>query len=187
MRELALHILDLVQNSIEAQAGRVELHIRENCAADRLTITVLDDGRGLSADMVKAALDPFVTTRNTRRIGLGLSLLAMTAGQSGGCVDIQSEPGKGTKITAVYQYSHVDRPPLGNIAATIRTLIVLNPQLDFNYHHTVMNRLFTVRTRELAEALGNVPFTQPEVIEWLEDYLTAGIANLYGGEEFENC
>lgn len=187
MRELALHILDLVQNSIEAQAGRVDLSIQEDCAADRLTIAVLDDGRGMSADMVKAVLDPFVTTRNTRQIGLGLPLLEMTAGQSGGYVDIQSEPGQGTKITAVYQYSHVDRPPLGNIAATVRTLIVLNPQLDFTYRHTVMNRIFTVRTRELADALGDVPFTQPEVIEWLEAYLTAGIANLYGGEEFENC
>lgn len=186
MRELALHILDLVQNSIEAQAGRVDLSIEEDCTADRLTIVVIDDGRGMSADMVKAAFDPFVTTRNTRRIGLGLSLLAMTAGQSGGYVDIQSAPGKGTKITAVYQYSHVDRPPLGHIAATVRTLIALNPHLDFTYHHTVMNRVFTVKTRELAEALGDVPFTQPAVIEWLDKYLTAGIANLYGGEEYEN-
>jgi signal transduction histidine kinase len=187
MRELALHILDLVQNAIEAQASRVELCIDEDCAKDVLTIRVLDNGRGMSAEMVKTALDPFVTTRLTRRIGLGLALLDMSTSRSGGYMEIESEPGRGTKIKASYQYSHFDRPPLGNMAATIQTLITLNPQLDFSYHHTVMKRAFSVETRELAAAIGDIPFTQPEIIEWLKEYLAAGIANLYGGEQFENC
>ena len=187
MRELALHILDLVQNAIEAQASRVELCINEDCAKDVLTIRVLDNGRGMSEEMVKTALDPFVTTRLTRRIGLGLALLDMSTSRSGGYMEIESELGRGTKITASYQYSHFDRPPLGNMAATIQTLITLNPQLDFCYHHTVMKRAFFVETRELAAAIGDIPFTQPEIIEWLKEYLAAGIANLYGGEQFENC
>jgi len=187
MRELALHVLDLVQNAIEAQANQITLEIKEDCTADLLTIQVLDNGHGMSADMVKDVLDPFVTTRITRRIGLGLPLLDMSTGRSGGYLDIQSEPGKGTKITAVYQYSHFDRPPLGDIAATVKTIIALNPELDFRYSHIVRNQVFSVTTSELLAILGDIPLTQPEVLEWLGDYLTVGIANLYGGEKFENC
>ena len=183
MRDLALHILDLVQNSIEAQAGRVGLEIVEDNNSDLLTIRIADDGRGMDQETVQKVRDPFVTTRTTRRIGLGLPLIEMTAVRSGGYLDIDSQPGRGTIVTAAFQHSHLDRPPLGDMATTVRILLVVNPELDFTYCHTVDERVFTVSTRDLTEILGDIPLTQPEVLEWLNEYLTTGIANLYGGAQ----
>ncbi len=183
MRDLALHILDLVQNSIEAQAGRVGLEIVEDNNSDLLTIRIADDGRGMDQETVQKVRDPFVTTRTTRRIGLGLPLIEMTAVRSGGYLDIDSQPGRGTIVTAAFQHSHLDRPPLGDMATTVKILLVVNPELDFTYCHTVDERVFTVSTRDLTEILGDIPLTQPEVLEWLNEYLTAGIANLYGGAQ----
>lgn len=186
MRELALHILDLVQNSIEAQATKVWLNIIECIETDLLTIKIVDNGRGMDRDTVNTVLDPFVTTRKTRRIGLGLPLIDMSASRCGGALDIQSQPGKGTTVTATYIHSHLDRPPLGDIAATVKTILVANPDLDFNYCHTVEKRNFSVATKELTEILGDIPLSQPEVLNWLQDYLSQGISNLYGGANSEN-
>lgn len=186
MRELALHILDLVQNSIEAQATKVWLEIIEDLEADLLTIKIVDNGQGMDRDMVTSVLDPFVTTRKTRRIGLGLPLIEMSASRCGGALDIQSQPGKGTIVTATYIHSHLDRPPLGDMAATVKMIIVANPGLDFNYSHTVEKRSFSVATQSLIEILGDIPLSQPEVLEWLQEYLSQGISNLYGGANSEN-
>ena len=183
MRELALHILDLVQNSIEAQAGKVGLEIVEDNDADLLTIRIADDGRGMDQETVQKVRDPFVTTRTTRRIGLGLPLIEMTAVRSCGYLDIDSQPGRGTIVTATFQHSHLDRPPLGDMAKTVKVLLVVNPELNFSYCHTVGERTFTVSMRDLEEILGDIPLTQPEVLEWLDEYLTTGIANLYGGAQ----
>ena len=186
MRELALHILDLVQNSIEANSTRVELQITEDSQSDLLTIRIIDDGRGMAQEIVKQVRDPFVTSRTTRRVGLGLALIDMSTTQSGGYLDIQSQVGQGTTVTAVYQYNHFDRPPLGDMAATVKTIIVANPGLEFSYSHTVNNKVFAVATRDLVEILGDIPLSHPEVLEWMNGYLTEGIANLYGGASIEN-
>lgn len=181
MHELALHVLDLVQNSIEAKATSVRLTIREDSEEDILTITVADNGCGMEAETAAKAIDPFSTSRKTRRVGLGLPLMEMTARQAGGYLDIQSEPGKGTVIKAVYRYSHWDRPPLGNIADSVRSLVVANPELDLYYAHQVNDKVFSFSTRELTEVLDGLPFTNPDVLLWLEQYIKENTANLYGG------
>ncbi|HWQ62308.1 MAG TPA: ATP-binding protein [Negativicutes bacterium] len=186
MRELALHILDLVQNSLEAGANRVLLEIIEDSSADTLTIRVTDNGRGMDADTRRRVLDPFVTTRTTRRVGLGLPLIDMSTKQCGGYLKIDSTVGEGTVVEAVYRHSHLDRPPLGNLVQTVKTLVVANPEIDFVYRHTVDGAGFTLATGELTAILGDMPLTHPEVIVWLDEYLAANEANLYGGVEHEN-
>lgn len=186
MRELALHILDLVQNSIEAGATEVLLEIIEDSAADRLTIRVTDNGRGMDAQTQKRVLDPFVTTRKTRRVGLGLPLIDMSTRQCGGYLRIISEPGKGTTVEAVYQRSHLDRPPLGNIVDTVKSLIIGNPDLDFSYRHQVDSAVFAVAVKDLTEALDGMPLSHPDVIVWIQGYLQDNLANLYGGVQDEN-
>ncbi len=186
MRELALHILDLVQNSIEAGASRVLLVIIEDIGGDTLTIRVRDNGRGMDDATRRRVLDPFVTTRKTRRVGLGLPLIDMSTRQCGGYLRIDSQVGEGTEVEAVYRHSHLDRPPLGDLVATVKTLIVANPGLDFVYRHTVGGAVFEVATRELTSILGDMPLTHPDVIAWLDEYLAANEANLYGGARHEN-
>ncbi len=186
MRELALHILDLVQNSLEAGANRVLLEIIEDSSADTLTIRVSDNGRGMDADTRRRVLDPFVTTRTTRRVGLGLPLIDMSTKQCGGYLKIDSTVGRGTTVEAVYRHSHLDRPPLGNLAATVKTLVIANPEIELAYRHTVDNAVFSLATRELTEILGDMPLTHPDVIMWLDEYIAANEANLYGGVQHEN-
>ncbi|MBP2645923.1 MAG: putative system histidine kinase [Firmicutes bacterium] len=181
MRELALHILDLVQNSIEAGASRVQLEIVEDVDSDTLLIRVTDNGRGMDAETRKKVTDPFVTSRTTRRVGLGLPLIDMSTKQCDGYLTIESEPGQGTTIEAVYRYSHLDRPPLGNIIETIKTLIIANPALDFIYRHTVNNNEFALSTQQIAGALEDMPLTHPDVIVWLDAFLSEGLKNLHGG------
>lgn len=162
------------------------LEICEDMAQDSLIIRVIDDGRGMDDEMCHEVLDPFVTTRKTRRVGLGLPLIDMSARRCNGYLDIQSQEGHGTTITVLYRYSHLDRPPLGDMPATVKSILVANPHIEFRYRHQVNNRVFNVSTSELTTILGDIPLTHPEVLIWLNDYLKQGIDNLYGGADNEN-
>jgi len=135
MEDLSLHILDLVENSIEAGASKVEIKIREDTKTDRLTIDIIDNGKGMSEEVLKQALNPFFTTKTVRRVGLGLSLFKESAQDAGGDLIIQSKLGQGTKLNATFQHSHIDRKPLGDITKTILILIVGHPEIRFIYRH----------------------------------------------------
>jgi anti-sigma regulatory factor (Ser/Thr protein kinase) len=183
MRDLSLHILDLVQNGVEAGGRNVALAIREDLDADRLCITVEDDGRGMSPEFAARAKSPFTTSRTTRKVGLGLPLIDMTTQMAGGGLDIQSRPGEGTRITASYQHSHIDRPPLGDIATTVKIITVSYQQILFRYEHSKKLRgrqkSFVLDTRELRGILGaQVDFGESLVREWLDGYLKEGLSAL---------
>ena len=171
MRELSLNILDIAQNSLSAGAGLVTLTVDEDSGADSLTLRVEDDGRGMDADTLHRVRDPFYTTRTTRKVGMGIPLFRMAAEMTGGSLDIVSEPGKGTAVTASFSLSHIDRMPLGDMAGTVTALIRLNPGVDFVYRHTVDGRSFEMDTRELRAQLGDVPLSEPDVMEWIDGYL----------------
>jgi phosphoglycerate-specific signal transduction histidine kinase len=119
MRDISLHILDIVNNSLAAGADLIEILVVEETTADRLRLTIKDNGRGMDSELLDRVTSPFVTSRTTRRVGLGLSLLKAACDRSGGRLDIESEPGKGTTINACFKYSNIDRPPLGSVADTI--------------------------------------------------------------------
>lgn len=186
MREMSLHILDLVQNSIEAGATTVKLEIFEDIVKDSMVVRVSDNGRGMNKKMLQLVIDPFITTRTTRRIGLGLPLMDMSTKRCGGYLNIDSTQGEGTTIEAMYQHSHLDRPPMGNLVETIKSILVANSELQFSYHHTVNGKSLIVSSQEIADILEGVPLTQPDVLIWLHGYLSDNIANLYGGAKNEN-
>ena len=123
MNDLSMHILDIVQNSISAGATRVTLTVDEAPGADLLTIVIGDNGKGMTPEQVSRLSDPFFTSRTTRKVGMGIPLLMDSARQSGGDVRIESEPGKGTEVTAVFGYSNIDRPPLGDVANALMLLV----------------------------------------------------------------
>ena len=178
MRELSLNILDIAQNSITAGATLIAIRVAEDTAADRLTIAVQDDGKGMTAEQVARVMDPFYTTRTTRKVGMGIPLFRMAAQQTGGDLSIDSTPGAGTTVTATLGLSHIDRMPLGDMTDTMVTLIRLNPHLDFVYTQSADDRSFRLDTRELRGVLDEVPLDTPDVLNWISDYLKQGLATL---------
>jgi len=178
VRELALHILDCLENAVEAGATRIALTIEEDTADDRLAITVEDNGRGMPPDLAERVLDPFVTTRTTRHVGLGLPLLAAAAERTGGGVSVRSEPGRGTVVRATFGLSHWDRAPLGDLPATLLAVLLAQPPVELAYRHRVDDREFACDTEEVRRVLGDVPLTHPQVRAWLREFLEEGIASL---------
>lgn len=153
MKSLALNILDIIQNSIRANADEISLEIMEMVAEDLYLISVKDNGIGIPADMLENVTDPFITSRKTRKIGLGLPLLKYHAELTGGSLTIESEPGDGTEVRAKLSYSHVDRQPMGDIAGVIKILIAANPAINFNYRHTTKIGEYFLSTKEIKEYL----------------------------------
>ena len=172
MRELSLNVLDIVQNSITANANLIEIELIEEMNNDILKINIFDNGKGMTDEQIKSVTDPFYTTRTTRKIGLGIPLFKMAAEMSGGSFKIESTVGSGTKIYTSYIHSSIDRMPVGNINETVSMLIRMNPDIDFVYTHTFNEKSYSLDTRELREQLEDVPLDTPEVIDWINDYLT---------------
>jgi signal transduction histidine kinase len=146
MQDLSLHILDIVENALTASATRIEIDIVEETARDLLTLRITDNGKGMDTEMRAKALDPFFTTRTTRRVGLGLPLLAQAAREAGGSLELSSEPGQGTTVFARFQLSHPDRKPLGDMGETLRAILIGRPELDLKFEH--------VRDQQRVAALG---------------------------------
>lgn len=178
MRELSLHILDIAQNSISAGATLIKILVNEDILKDKITIQVSDNGCGMNAEQLKHVNDPFYTTRTTRKVGMGIPLFRMAAELAGGSLNIQSEPGVGTTVTAYFVHSHIDRIPMGDIGNTMITLIRLNQELNFIYTYTLNGSSFILDTREIRKILEDVPLNSPEVILWIEEYMREQIKNL---------
>ena len=176
MRELSLHILDIAENGITAGADCIHILVEEDRIADLLTVVITDNGHGMPVEKIDKLTDPFVTSRITRRVGLGLSLLATATERCAGRLSVETEPDAGTKVKATFLYSHIDRAPLGDMAATITTLTRGYPQIEFVYTHIIDGEEFTVDTRELRAEMGNLCVTNPMVIH----HLTASIRNSRG-------
>lgn len=182
--EISLNILDVAQNSISAGAKLTEISVSIDSAADTLTVCINDDGCGMTPEQVSAVTDPFYTTRKTRKIGLGVPFFKMAAENTGGCFEVSSEVGVGTKVKAVFGLSHIDRMPLGDMTFTIHTLVTLNCDIDFVYNYSVDEKRFTLDTRQFREILGNVPFNVPEVSEYIKSYLNDNSEEVNGGKSY---
>ena len=182
MDELSLNILDIAQNSIAAEAALVEIDVEEDSSSDRITIRVKDNGKGMSEEFLKDVHDPFITTRTTRKIGLGISFLKEAAEITGGSVEIESKLGVGTTITAFFVMSHIDRQPIGNLTETIITLASLNPDIDFIIRYKVNENEFVFSTQEVKALLGeDAALNSPAIITFLTEYVSEHIENLSGG------
>jgi hypothetical protein len=173
MRELSLHILDAMQNSLEAGATLIELIIEEDLAADRLAIMIRDNGRGMSGAQLARISDPFFTTRSTRHVGLGVPLFKAAAERCNGNLTVISQLEEGTTLQATFQHSHIDRAPLGNITGTLLA-VILGQTCDVHYVHRVDGRAFEFHTADVRAELGDVPLTHPAARKWLEEFITEG-------------
>lgn len=178
MKELSLHILDIVQNSIKAGAKNIEIKIDENISENKLTIEINDNGCGMSEEFLKKVRDPFVTTRTTRKMGMGISLFEAAALQCGGSFDIESQLGIGTKVKAVFEHNSIDRAPIGNMAETMLTIISGAPGIEYLYEHKKDGKAFVLDTVQIKEILGDLPLDTPDVLNWIVGYIEEGLADI---------
>lgn len=178
MEDISLHILDVAENGIIAGADLIQIDVREDVAGDVLEVAIRDNGRGMSPEFLKNVLDPFVTTRTTRKVGLGLSLFQQAAQEADGDLSIESTEGQGTTVRAHMSYSHIDRKPLGNMVETILALVEGNPTVDLAYTHTKNGRNYKFDTRDLRIQLEEVPINTPAVIALIEDDLRSGLQEI---------
>jgi len=178
LREISLHILDVAENAIEAGTKRLDLFVVEDLDADQLDIAVVDDGRGMDQDTLRRIQDPFFTTRTTRHVGLGIPLFVATVERCAGTLSIDSTPGKGTKLEARLQHSHIDRPPLGDMPGTLLCILMRDQDLELVYRHTLITHgtkhTFELNTVQIRQALGDVPLSYPDVREWLREFIAEG-------------
>ena len=179
MRELSLNILDIAQNSISAGAPLITIEVSENTVDHILLIGIYDNGKGMSESQVKSVIDPFFTTRTTRKVGMGIPLFKMAAEQTGGSLEIKSELGVGTEVKAYFKTDSVDFTPLGDVASTIQMLITMNIDRDFVYKRTVDGREFVCDTRELKAILGDVPLDTYEISQWILEFIKENTEVLY--------
>jgi hypothetical protein len=179
MEDISLHILDIAENSVSASATLVRISIIEETTKDLFTVAIEDNGRGMTEEFVQKILDPFCTTRTTRNVGLGLSLLAQSARETGGDILVRSAVNKGTLVTADFKPSHIDMKPLGNIADTVMTLIAGNPQVDFHFSCTKEGKNYSLDTREIRSALEEVPINSSEVLSAIRSDLLEGLQALF--------
>lgn len=177
MKELSLHLLDIAQNSVTAGATEATLSLIEENGS--LTMQVADNGRGMTPEFLSRVLDPFTTTRTTRKVGLGLPLLQLAAEQTGGNLRLESAPGVGTTTTALFHLGHIDCPPLGDIPGTLALFLQGIPEhLEIRFLHQTPRGSFELDTRQVRALLDGVPLSQPEVALWLRDYIAEQEAQL---------
>lgn len=179
MKELALHILDLVQNCITAGATKIDLTVIEDHLNNWLSIRIQDNGCGMSAAVLEQVTDPFYTTRTTRSVGLGIPMFKVNAQMCGGDFSIQSEVGVGTIIEARFKHNHIDRPPLGDMSTTIVGIVLSLEGCDLIYSHQVNEGLFYLSTEEMREMLGDdLDLGDVEVLQWVKGYVKEGLAEI---------
>lgn len=182
MKELSLHILDIMHNAIAAEASVIRLELIEDTKDDVLSFSIIDNGKGMSEEMVARVIDPFTTSRKTRKVGLGIPLLKAAAEQTGGGIALSSVIGEGTTITARFGYHHIDRQPLGDMKETMLGLITSYQEISFVYTHRVDEKEYTLDTRQMRELLGDISFQEPEVMLWLSAFLEENEMALYETE-----
>ena len=176
MKDLSLNLLDIAENSVKAGATLTQLLLTQE--GDTLTFQVVDDGKGMTEEILRGVTDPFYTTRTTRKVGMGLPLLRLAAEQTGGTMTVESRyqddypDSHGTVVTAVFHTDHIDCPPVGDVVATVTTLIQGHPDTNFYFRHACGGTEIELDTRQLREILGEVSLAEYEVLQWITGYLT---------------
>ena len=183
MKELSLNVLDIAMNSVKAKATLINIHITEDDTL--LKLEIIDNGCGMTAEFLRGVIDPFCTTRTTRKVGLGIPLLKLAAEQTGGEVTISSRheseypADHGTHVTATFYKQHIDFTPVGDIISTVTTLIQGSPDIDFEFLHISNTFEVSLDTRDVREVLGpEIPLSEPEILSWIADDLSEQYKNI---------
>lgn len=175
MEDIAMHIIEILMNSIKAGASLIQVKIFDSLKEDIISITITDDGKGMDEDMVKRAADPFTTSRTTRKVGLGLSFMKGLAESCNGTFDIESEKGVGTVVKASVQKLNIDTPELGDMGEVMMEAIQSNEEIDYIFEYKTDVNTFLFDTKEVKQELEGVSLLLPEILLWIKDYINQGI------------
>jgi hypothetical protein len=178
MKDLSMHVMDIFQNSITADATIISLDIAEDTNKNYLRLEFTDNGKGMTKEIARQVTDPFFTTRSTRKVGLGLPLLKQNAERTGGYFRLESQAGKGTRVFAQFVLDHLDRPVMGDLPGAIALTATANPEIRFNYSHTRNDKKYAVSTSEVKDALGDVPITDPAVYQYLREMISENLTEI---------
>lgn len=178
MRELALHILDIAENSISANASEIKILVEENIPHDTLRILIEDDGKGMDAETLAKITDPFVTSRTTRKVGLGIPFFKAAAEACEGSLTIRSKPGLGTSVEVFFKHSHIDRMPLGDMTGTLMTLIIGTPDVHWIFEYRVDEKWFVFDDEPIKQTLDGIPLSEPAVMKFIRQALVEGIEDV---------
>ena len=178
MKDLSLHILDIVQNSISAKASLTQITIDEDKFNNRYVLTIEDNGSGMSPDILAKVTDPYTTSRKTRKVGMGLPLLKLNAELASGRLDITSELGVGTKVTAVFEFDHIDRVPIGDIAGVVVMLASMNPNLEFIYKHITPKGEYIFDTKEIKVVLDDLSIQDLSIQKYLKEMIEENLKDI---------
>ena len=182
MQELSMNILDVAENSVRAGATLIEITVEDSPGTDLLSVTISDNGCGMTPEQVKNVSDPFYTTRSTRKVGLGVPFFKMAAELTGGKLEISSTVGQGTVLNADFVRSSIDLMPLGDINETISTLIHCNPHIDFLYTRRFESSEMILDTRQFRRILDGVELNDPSVSKFIREFLAENTADLISGQ-----
>ena len=178
MKDLSLHILDIIQNSLRAGANQIETVIHIDPDTDCYYVVIKDNGIGMDSFMSEKVTDPFFTTRSTRKIGLGIPLLKQNTERTGGIFRIESKQGEGTTVISKSVLSHIDMLPEGDIGGVMALLISANPAVHFIFRYKVVQEEFNLDTNDVKDILGEVPVTDPEVRNFLKEMISENLLTL---------
>jgi hypothetical protein len=180
MREISLNMMDIMQNSLDAKATYIQIHILEEVDENKIVVEIIDNGIGIEEANLSRVFDPFFTSRKTRKVGLGLSMFKSTCESCGGSLQLKSKVGEGTRVTGILKYNHLDRPPIGRVEDTIISVLI-NPQVNIEYIHKAKNSTFIFNSRKIKEIIGET--IDAEVLNWIREYIRDGLqmieANLW--------
>lgn len=178
MKNLALHILDIVQNSIAAKATEISIRIKTDSNKKQKLVIISDNGTGIKAELIGKVTDPFYTGRRTRKVGLGLPLFKQNAEQTGGWLTIHSTVNKGTTVEACFISDHLDCPPYGDLAGVIVLLVQANPQIIFKFDAETEDGSYLFDTESIKIILEDFPIQAPEIREGLKSLIQENISSL---------
>lgn len=179
MKDLSLHLLDIAQNSIKAEATVIIIELEYR--AGRLLFKITDNGCGMEPEILEKVTDPFTTTRTTRKVGMGLPLLKQSAEMTGGCLSIDSVKGKGTIVQAEFIADSIDRIPVGDMDETVKLLVQANPELDYEIYFRNEMRNYELKTSEIKKMLNGVPIRNVEILQWIGENIKEGLKEVFGG------
>jgi hypothetical protein len=174
LKELSLHILDIAENSVNAGATKIEILVHENLNKDELTIKIKDNGKGMSAEKLKNIADPFITSRTTRKVGLGIPFLKAAAEACEGGLEIRSERGIGTELEVRFKHSHIDRMPLGDMQGTWLNLLIGYPKVHWVLDYSMNSKVYRLDDQPIKEILNEIPLSDPQVIGYLKNEIANG-------------
>ncbi|MGM0496766.1 MAG: ATP-binding protein [Bacteroidota bacterium] len=184
MKSIAYHILDIAQNAIQAGGTQVQICIEETDSTGRLQMTITDNGKGMTKEQAENASDPYFTSRNTRKVGLGLPLLRQNAERTGGNFKIESELGKGTSVKATFIKDNIDCPSKGDIVGTIHQLVTSNSAIDFDFCYRKNENKFELNTQEIKEVLDGTPLYQKEISGYIREMIEENMKDIEATDNF---